>query len=342
MVVVCGDSHTTTCGALGSLGLGIGTSEVEHVLAKQTLVNRLARDMRIHVDGRLPLGSTAKDLILMIMSRIGAQGARGLVVEFCGEAVSALSVEARSTLCNMAVEAGDRGALIAPDTAAMAFVLARAADIDTMQQAAALADWAMLRSDGAANFDIEHLFDAAEVAPCATWGTSPDEAMPIDGRIPAAGSAEAGRAERALRYTGLAPGQSLQGLPVQHVLIGSCTDARIEDLRAAAAVVRRRHVAPGVCAMVAPGSGAVQAQAEGLADVFRAAGCEWRRPGCSMCLAMNDAVLAAGLRCTSTTNRNVEGRQGRGAITHPMSPALAAAAAVTGQIADVRRLETCA
>jgi 3-isopropylmalate/(R)-2-methylmalate dehydratase large subunit len=341
MVVICGDSHTTTYGALGALGFGIGTSEVEHVLATQTLVYRLARDMRIRVEGQLPVGTTAKDLILMIISRIGAQGARGCVVEFCGQAISALSVEARFTLCNMAVEAGARGALIAPDAAAIRYVLDRAPDIDGTQQAAALVDWATLHSDDAAHFDAEHAFDAAEVEPYVTWGTSPDQAIPVNGRIPAEGSSEAGNFERALRYTGLAPGQSLQGLPVQHVFIGSCTNARIEDLRTAAVVVGRRRVATGVRAMVVPGSGAVQAQAEaeGLADVFKAAGFEWRRPGCSMCLAMNDDVLAPGQRCASTTNRNFEGRQGRGAITHLMSPAMAAAAAVTGHITDVRQLE---
>jgi 3-isopropylmalate/(R)-2-methylmalate dehydratase large subunit len=341
MVVICGDSHTTTYGALGALGFGIGTSEVEHVLATQTLVYRVARDMRIRVDGRLPTGTTAKDLILQIISRIGAQGARGFVVEFCGEAIDALSVEARFTLCNMAVEAGARGALIAPDDKAVDYVLARAPDIDATQQPAARADWAALRSDGAATFEIERRFDAADVAPFVTWGTSPDQAVAIDGRIPSAGGPDAASMDRALNYTGLAPGMSLQGLPVQHVFIGSCTNARIEDLRAAAAVVGRRRVAPGVRAMVVPGSGAVQAQAEaeGLADIFKSAGFEWRRPGCSMCLAMNDDVLAPGQRCASTTNRNFEGRQGRGAITHLMSPAMAAAAAVTGCITDVRQLE---
>jgi 3-isopropylmalate/(R)-2-methylmalate dehydratase large subunit len=262
-------------------------------------------------------------------------------VEFCGQAIDTLSVEARFTLCNMAVEAGARGALIAPDHKAVDYVLARAPDIDATQQPAALADWAALRSDDAAAFEIEHRFDATEVAPFVTWGTSPDQAIAIDGRIPPAGGADAAGMERALHYTGLAPGMSLQGLPVQHVFIGSCTNARIEDLRAAAAVVGQRRVAAGVRAMVVPGSGAVQAQAEaeGLADIFKAAGFEWRRPGCSMCLAMNDDVLAPGQRCASTTNRNFEGRQGRGAITHLMSPAMAAAAAVTGCITDVRHLE---
>ncbi|WP_394787105.1 3-isopropylmalate dehydratase large subunit [Rhodoferax sp.] len=342
MVIICGDSHTTTYGALGALGFGIGTSEVEHVLATQTLVYRLAQDMRIRVDGVLPPGTTAKDLVLMLISRIGAQGARGFVVEFCGSAISALSIEARFTLCNMAVEAGARGALIAPDAQAIAYVLQRAPDIRAAWHSAALAAWAGLQSDAAAHFDVEHVFDASEVAPFVTWGTSPDQAIAIDATVPnwAADGPERESTERASQYTGVAPGATLQGLAVQHVFIGSCTNGRIEDLRAVAAVVGSRKVAAGVRAMVVPGSGAVkqQAEAEGIAALLQAAGFEWRQPGCSMCLAMNDDVLAAGVRCASTTNRNFEGRQGRGAITHLMSPAMAAAAAVTGHITDVRTL----
>ena len=345
MVVLCGDSHTTTFGALGALGFGIGTSEVEHVLATQTLVYRLARDMRIRVDGRLPAGTTAKDLILMIIGRIGAQGARGYAVEFCGDAIAALSVEARFTLCNMAVEAGARGALIAPDAAAIDYVLAHAPDLAGAWRDPALAHWASLRSDADAVFDAEHAFDAADVAPHVTWGTSPDQVLPVTGAIPfahdQADAVQRQSTEQALRYARLASGAAIAGTPVQHVFIGSCTNARIEDLRAAAAVVRGRRVAAGVRAMVVPGSGAVKAraEAEGLAQVFVDAGFEWRQPGCSMCLAMNDDVLADGVRCASTTNRNFEGRQGRGAITHLMSPAMAAAAAVTGAITDVRTLE---
>jgi len=341
MVVICGDSHTTTYGALGALGFGIGTSEVEHVLATQTLVYRLAGDMRIRVDGRLPLGTTAKDLILMIISRIGAQGARGHAVEFCGSAIDALSVEARFTLCNMAVEAGARGALIAPDDAAIDYVLARAMDIDDRLRSRALAHWATLESDEGASFDVEHRFDAADVAPYVTWGTSPDQAIPITGTVPQAEASQEASMEHALRYTGLRGGMPLEGLAVQHVFIGSCTNARIEDLRAVAHVVKGRKVSPGVRAMVVPGSGAVkaQAEAEGIAAVLMDAGFEWRQPGCSMCLAMNDDVLGPGERCASTTNRNFEGRQGRGAITHLMSPAMAAAAALTGHITDVRKLE---
>ncbi|WP_431263506.1 3-isopropylmalate dehydratase large subunit [Roseateles chitinivorans] len=348
MVVICGDSHTTTYGALGALGFGIGTTEVEHVLATQTLVYRVAKDMRIRVDGALPVGTTSKDLILAIIGRIGAQGARGYVVEFCGEAITALSVEARFTLCNMAVEAGARGALIAPDATATDYVLARCPDLAGEWRAPALAHWATLHSDEGAAFDIEHRFDAAEVAPQVTWGTSPDQVAAIDAAIPDPSRMDEGptraSAERALRYARLAGGAALEGTPIQHVFIGSCTNGRIEDLRAAASVLRGRHVAPGVRAMVVPGSGAVRAmaEAEGLDRVFLDAGLEWRQPGCSMCLAMNDDVLADGIRCASTTNRNFEGRQGRGAITHLMSPAMAAAAAVTGRLTDVRRLAPAA
>ena len=340
MVVICGDSHTTTYGALGALGFGIGTSEVEHVLATQALVYRTAADMRIHVDGLLPEGTTSKDLILMIISRISAQGARGHVVEFCGSAIDALSIEARFTLCNMTVEAGARGALVAPDQAAIDYVLARAPDIAGEVRERALAHWATLRSDDAARFDVEHRFDAADVAPWVTWGTSPDQAIPITGVVPAPEGARHAGTEQALRYTRLEPGMSLEGLAVDRVFIGSCTNARIEDLRAVAAVVKGRRVAAGLRAMVVPGSGAVkaQAEAEGIAQILLDAGFEWRQPGCSMCLAMNDDVLAPGQRCASTTNRNFEGRQGRGAITHLMSPAMAAAAAIAGCITDVRRM----
>ena len=345
MVVICGDSHTTTYGALGALGFGIGTSEVEHVLATQTLVYRLADDMRITIDGELPAGTTAKDLILMIIGRIGAQGARGYVVELCGSAVEALSVEARFTLCNMAVEAGARGALIAPDAKARSYVLERASDIHGEHREQAAAHWDTLFSDPYAAFAVEHLFNASEVVPHVTWGTSPDQVVPISGYIPSPQDVPEGPArqslEQALRYTQLTPGTPLEGTPVQHVFIGSCTNGRIEDLRSVVAVVKGRKVADGVRAMVVPGSGAVQAQAEaeGIADVLKEAGFEWRKPGCSMCLAMNDDILASGVRCASTTNRNFEGRQGRGAITHLMSPAMAAAAAVTGRITDVRNLE---
>lgn len=345
MVVLCGDSHTTTYGAFGALGFGIGTSEVEHVLATQTLVYRLAQDMRIRVDGELPVGTTAKDLILHIISRIGAQGARGYVVEFTGSAIAALSMEARMTLCNMAVEAGARGALIAPDAKVTRYVLEHARDVAHTHASAALADWRQLFSDADAHFDAEHVFDASNVAPYVTWGTSPDQAIPITGKIPQPEAAKdvATRAAtvQALRYTGLVAGTAIEGVPVQRVFIGSCTNARIEDLRAVAGIVKGYKVAPGVRAMVVPGSGAVRVQAEqeGIADILIASGFEWRQPGCSMCLAMNDDFLAPGERCASTTNRNFEGRQGRGGITHLMSPAMAAAAAITGRITDVRQLQ---
>ncbi|WP_018609932.1 3-isopropylmalate dehydratase large subunit [Uliginosibacterium gangwonense] len=344
MVILCGDSHTTTYGALGALGFGIGTSEVEHVLATQTLVYRLARTMRIHVSGRLPFGTTSKDLILMIIRKISAQGARGYAVEFCGEAIHALSIEARFALCNMAVEAGARGALIAPDQMAFDYLTQRCPDLKGESLAQALNDWRHLRSDAGATFDAEYSFDAADVEPYVTWGTSPDQAIPITGCIPELSSiedeTERQTVDRALRYTRLSPGSALEGVPVQHIFIGSCTNARIEDLRAVAEVVKGRKVAKHVRAMIVPGSGEVrrQAEVEGLADIFLDAGFEWRQPGCSMCLAMNDDVLAPGIRCASTTNRNFEGRQGREAITHLMSPAMAAAAAVTGCITDVRNL----
>ncbi|MBX9349641.1 3-isopropylmalate dehydratase large subunit [Chromobacterium vaccinii] len=344
MVVLCGDSHTTTYGALGALGFGIGTSEVGHVLATQTLVYRLAQTMRIHVTGRLPPGTTAKDLILLIINRIGAHGARGYVVEFCGEAIESMTVEARMTLCNMAVEAGARGALIAPDERALEYVTNRCPDLAGATLEAAKADWRALRSDVGAPFDLELEFQAGDVEPYVTWGTSPDQSIPISSRVPSAASAPEGSErltmQRALRYTGLAEGAQLEGLPVQRVFIGSCTNARIEDLRAVAEIVRGRSVAPSVRAMIVPGSGEVrrQAEQEGLAQLFIEAGFEWRQPGCSLCLAMNDDILNPGERCASTTNRNFEGRQGRDAITHLMSPAMAAAAAVTGYITDVRKL----
>jgi 3-isopropylmalate/(R)-2-methylmalate dehydratase large subunit len=341
MVVLCGDSHTTTYGALGALGFGIGTSEVEHVLATQTLVYRVARDMRIRVEGTLPAGTTSKDLVLYLISKIGAQGARGFVVEYCGPAIDALSAEARMTLCNMTVEAGARGALVAPDATTLAYVRDRIRDLPAARIDEAAAQWTQLKSDADAQFDATYRFDAADVAPFVTWGTSPDQAIAITARIPALSAEPLDRdnARKALDYMGLDAGQPIDGLPVDHVFIGSCTNARIEDLRAVADVVRGRMVAPSVRAMVVPGSVAVreQAEREGIARTLIDAGFEWRQPGCSMCLAMNDDVLAPGQRCASTTNRNFEGRQGRGARTHLMSPAMAAAAALAGRIVDVRK-----
>jgi 3-isopropylmalate/(R)-2-methylmalate dehydratase large subunit len=335
MVVLCGDSHTTTYGALGALGFGIGTSEVEHVLATQTLVYRVAKDMRIVVNGALAHGTTSKDLVLYIISKIGAQGARGFVVEYAGSAIDALSAEARMTLCNMTVEAGARGALIAPDETTIRYVAERIGDD------AFVAQWKQIHSDADASFDITHRFDASDVAPFVTWGTSPDQAIAIDARIPRLADEPVAKrnASKALDYMGLDAEQALDGLAIDHVFIGSCTNARIEDLRAVADVVRGRKVAPSVRAMVVPGSGMVreQAEREGIASALIEAGFEWRQPGCSMCLAMNDDILQPGQRCASTTNRNFEGRQGRGARTHLMSPAMAAAAALAGRIVDVRK-----
>jgi 3-isopropylmalate/(R)-2-methylmalate dehydratase large subunit len=335
MVVLCGDSHTTTYGALGALGFGIGTSEVEHVLATQTLIYRVAKDMRIVVDGALVHGTTSKDLVLYIISKIGAQGARGFVVEYAGSAIDALSAEARMTLCNMTVEAGARGALIAPDETTIRYVAERIEDESFVAQ------WKRLKSDDDASFDVTHRFDAREVAPFVTWGTSPDQAIAIDARIPRLADEPVARrnASKALDYMGLDAQQALDGLAIDHVFIGSCTNARIEDLRAVADIVRGRKVAPSVRAMVVPGSGMVreQAEREGIASALIEAGFEWRQPGCSMCLAMNDDILQPGQRCASTTNRNFEGRQGRGACTHLMSPAMAAAAALAGRIVDVRK-----
>ncbi|ARP88227.1 3-isopropylmalate dehydratase large subunit [Bordetella genomosp. 9] len=345
MTVLCGDSHTTTHGALGALGFGVGTSEVEHILASQTLVYRVARTMRIRIDGALPLGTTAKDMVMYVVHRLGAQGARGYAVEFCGAAVDALTMEGRMTLCNMAVEAGARAALVAPDAATIDYVTARASFLSAQERRAALADWQSLRTDPGARFDAEHVFDAGSIAPYVTWGTSPDQAAPVTSHVPHADEAACELAriaqEKAVEYMGLTPGMPLAGLRVDRVFIGSCTNGRIEDLRAVANLARGRRVAPGVRAMVVPGSGAVreQAEREGIAAVLTAAGFEWRQPGCSMCLAMNDDVLGAGERCASTTNRNFEGRQGRGGRTHLMSPLMAAAAALTGRITDVRAME---
>lgn len=337
MVVLCGDSHTTTYGALGALGFGIGTSEVEHILATQTLVYRLADNMRIRVDGVLPIGTSVKDLVLLIISRIGAQGARGYAVEFCGSTIDALSAEARMTLCNMAVEAGARAALIRPDATTFAYIRQHAVDLDEAAFAQAQQDWQTLYSEPDAQFEVDHHFNATDVAPYITWGTSPDQAIPIDGHIPDTAHND----NKALHYMGLSAGASLLGMPIERVFIGSCTNGRIEDLRSAASIIAGRHVAQGVRAMVVPGSGSVrrQAEQEGLADIFINAGFEWRQPGCSMCLAMNDDVLTPGERCASTTNRNFEGRQGREGRTHLMSPAMAAAAAIRGCISDVRELD---
>jgi 3-isopropylmalate/(R)-2-methylmalate dehydratase large subunit len=346
MVVLCGDSHTTTYGAFGALGFGIGTSEIEHVLATQTLSYRVARTMRIEISDLLPAGTTAKDLVLCVISKISAQGARGYAVEYTGEAIRSLSIEARMTLCNMTVEAGARAVLIEPDEKTFDYLRAHRGNLDEADMETAIAGWRELHSDADAQFDTSLSFSAADVAPFVTWGTSPDQAIPVDGSIPSpadgADHTVSSATTRALDYIGLAAGSRIEGTPIDRVFIGSCTNGRIEDLRAAAAVVREgMHVASTVRAMIVPGSGAVRAQAEqeGLSEIFINAGFEWRQPGCSMCLAMNDDVLRPGERCASTTNRNFEGRQGRDSRTHLMSPAMAAAAAITGHITDIRKWE---
>ncbi|MGO1074344.1 3-isopropylmalate dehydratase large subunit [Inquilinus sp. CA228] len=342
MVVACGDSHTTTYGALGALGFGVGTSEVEHVLATQTLVYERLKTLRVTVEGRLPPGVAAKDIVMAVIGRIGAAGATGYAVEFAGAAIAALDVAGRMTICNMIVEAGARGALVAPDVAVLHYLQDRPRAPRGTLWDRAVADWRSLRSDPGATFDAELALDAAAIAPLVTWGTSPEHVVGIAGRVPdPAQEADPVRRrgmQRALDYMGLAPGTAMEHIPIDRAFIGSCTNSRIEDLRAAAAVLRGRRVAPHVRAMIVPGSSQVRrdAEAEGLDRVFVEAGFEWRQSGCSMCLAMNDDMLDPGERCASSTNRNFEGRQGRGGRTHLMSPAMVAAAAIAGHLADVR------
>lgn len=342
MVIAAGDSHTTTYGAFGALGYGIGTSDIEHMLATQTLIYRRLKNMLVRVDGALPLGVTAKDIVMALIARIGADGATGFAIEFAGSAIAALSVEGRMTICNMAVECGARGALIAPDETVFASIEGRPRAPKGELWQAALQHWRTLRSDPDAVFGRAIAIDAALLEPMVTWGTSPDQAGPVNGRVPAptqeADPSRRAAAERALSYMDLAPGTPFEAIAIDRAFIGSCTNARIEDLRDAARVARGRKVAQGVRAMVVPGSTAVraQAEAEGLAAIFEAAGFEWRQSGCSLCLAMNDDVLAPGERCASSTNRNFEGRQGKGGRTHLMSPAMVAAAAIAGRIVDAR------
>ena len=341
-VIACGDSHTTTYGAFGALGIGIGTSEVEHVLATQTLVYRPLRPMRITVNGTLGFGVTAKDLMLDTIRRLGAGGASGYAVEFAGPAIANLNMAGRMTVCNMAVEMGARAAVIAPDAAVIAHLVNRPLAPTIVQLTALSISLRHWRSDAAAVFAREHNFDAGAIEPLVTWGTSPDQAVPITGCIPQLEEipeAKRDDAARALAYMGLHSGQALKGLPIDMAFIGSCTNARIEDLRAAAAVVAGQRVARHVRAIVVPGSQTVkkQAEQEGLDYVFIKAGFDWRpESGCSMCLAMNDDVAAEGVRIASSTNRNFEGRQGRGARTHIMSPAMVVAAAISGHLTDVR------
>ena len=334
VTLVCGDSHTATHGAFGALAFGIGTSEAECVLATQTLRQKKARTMRVQIDGRLSDGVSAKDLALALIGWIGAGGAVGHAIEYAGSTVEAMSMEARMTLCNMSIEAGSRTGLVAPDETTFAWVEGRPRAPQGDEWARALNYWRTLRSDADATYDRVVTIDAESIGPQVSWGTSPDQVAGVGDAVPDDADA------RALDYMGLSAGQSIAGLAIDHVFVGSCTNGRIEDLRAAAAVAAGRHVAPGVRAMIVPGSGLVkrQAEAEGLREVFEAAGFEWRDPGCSLCVAMNDDRLQPGERCASTSNRNFEGRQGVGARTHLMSPAMAAAAAVTGRITDVRTL----
>ncbi len=343
MTVVCGDSHTATHGAFGALAHGIGTSEVEHVLATQTLIQRKGKNMKVEITGKLAPGVTAKDITLSVIGKTGTAGGTGYVIEYCGEAIRNLSMEGRMTVCNMAIEGGARAGLIAPDEVTYAYVKGRPHAPKGAQWEAALAWWQTLHSDEDAHWDKVVTLKGEDIAPVVTWGTSPEDVLPITAKVPDPESFSGGKvdaAKRALAYMGLQPGQKLSEVEIDTVFIGSCTNGRIEDLRAAAEILRGKKIKEGLRAMIVPGSGLVRAQAEeeGLADIFREAGFEWRLAGCSMCLAMNPDQLSPGERCAATSNRNFEGRQGRGGRTHLMSPAMAAAAAVTGRLTDVREM----
>ena len=346
MTVVCGDSHTSTHGAFGALAHGIGTSEVEHVMATQTLLAKKAKNMLIKVEGSVARGVTAKDIVLAIIGRIGTAGGTGYTIEFAGSAIRALSMEGRMTVCNMAIEAGARAGLVAVDDKTIDYVKGRPMAPNGVEWEQAVAYWKTLHSDPDARFDTVVELDAAQILPQVTWGTSPEMVLGIDGRVPdpdrEKDAVKRGAIERALTYMGLEPGKPLADITIDKVFIGSCTNSRIEDMREAAAVVKKlgQKVAKNVrLAMVVPGSGQVkeQAEREGLHEIFRAAGFEWREPGCSMCLAMNADRLEPGERCASTSNRNFEGRQGAGGRTHLVSPAMAAAAAVHGHFVDIRK-----
>ncbi|HWD48626.1 MAG TPA: 3-isopropylmalate dehydratase large subunit [Rhizomicrobium sp.] len=344
-IIVCGDSHTSTHGAFGALAFGIGTSDVEHVLATQTLLMPKSRNMRVTVNGKLPIGVTAKDMALAVIAKIGTAGGTGYVIEYAGDAVRALSMEGRMTLCNMTIEGGARAGLIAPDETTFTYVEGRPRAPKGEKWNAAIATWKTLHSDADAKFDAEIVLNAADIEPMVTWGTSPEQGLPVTGHVPdPAAIADANQragVERALGYMDLKPGTALSEVKIDRVFIGSCTNGRIEDLRAAAAIAKGKKVASHVGAMVVPGSGLVKKQAEdeGLDRIFVEAGFEWREPGCSMCLAMNADRLEPGERCASTSNRNFEGRQGRGGRTHLMSPGMAAAAAIAGHLADVRKYQ---
>jgi 3-isopropylmalate/(R)-2-methylmalate dehydratase large subunit len=343
--IVCGDSHTASHGALGALAFGIGTSEVEHVLATQTLLLKRSKSLEVRVDGRLGPGVTPKDVALAIVAALGAGGGAGYVAEYTGSVFREMSVEGRLTVCNMSIEAGARAGLVAPDETTFAYLKGRPRAPNGAEWDKAVAWWRSLATDAGARYDKVVTLDAATIVPLVTWGTSPDDSVPITGTVPDparfADPARRAAAEKSLAYMGLAPGMRMQDVAVDRIFIGSCTNSRIEDLRAAAAIARGRHVAGNVKqALVVPGSGLVkrQAEAEGLDRIFIEAGFEWREPGCSMCLAMNPDKVPAGERCASTSNRNFVGRQGPGARTHLLSPAMAAAAAVTGRLTDVREI----
>jgi len=344
MTIVCGDSHTATHGAFGALAFGIGTSEVEHVLATQTLIQQPAKNMRITVDGALQPGVTAKDVILAIIGQIGTAGGTGHVIEYAGEAIRGLSMEGRMTICNMSIEAGARAGMIAPDETTFAYLKGKPMAPQGEMWDKAVAWWSSLVSDEGARYDREVVIKAEDIVPTVTWGTSPEDTAPITGFVPdpAKEKDEARRAkiQRSLDYMGLSGGVKIEDITIDTVFIGSCTNSRIEDLRAAASIAKGRKVSPSVRAMIVPGSGLVkqQAEEEGLADIFIEAGFDWREAGCSMCLAMNADRLSEGERCASTSNRNFEGRQGRGGRTHLVSPEMAVAAAVSGRLKDVRTL----
>ena len=343
MTVVCGDSHTATHGAFGALAHGIGTSEVEHVLATQTLIQRKGKNMKVEITGKLRPGVTAKDITLSVIGATGTAGGTGHVIEYCGEAIRDLSMEGRMTVCNMAIEGGARAGLIAPDEKTFAYVMGRPHAPKGAQWEAALNWWKTLTSDDDAHWDKVVTLKGEDIAPVVTWGTSPEDVLPITGTVPDPESFTGGKVEaarRSLDYMGLTPGMRLTDIRIDTVFLGSCTNGRIEDLRAAAAILKGKKVAPGIRAMVVPGSGLVRAQAEeeGLAQIFIDAGFEWRLAGCSMCLAMNPDQLAPGERCAATSNRNFEGRQGYKGRTHLLSPEMAAAAALAGRFVDVRKL----
>ena len=343
MTVVCGDSHTATHGAFGALAHGIGTSEVEHVLATQTLIQSKSKNMKVEITGKLAPGVTAKDITLSVIGKTGTAGGTGYVIEYCGEAIRALSMEGRMTVCNMAIEGGARAGLIAPDQTTFDYVKGRPHAPKAAQWEAAMDWWKTLYSDDDAHWDKVITIRGEDIAPVVTWVTSPEDVLPITDVVPAPEAFKGGKVEaakRALDYMGLTAGTPLKDIKIDTVFIGSCTNGRIEDLRAAAAILKGKKIKDGMRAMVVPGSGLVRAQAEeeGLADIFKEAGFEWRLAGCSMCLAMNPDQLSPGERCAATSNRNFEGRQGKGGRTHLMSPAMAAAAAITGHLTDVREM----